>query len=213
MWLIEEKVSNIRTRTWINPSKLPRTREDKIAKNTILILKNEKKSQVNKMKSGFNFWTVNKINKTAHLKDSTILGTQAWKGAAPNLIKIATKNKKLTKSLKPFSKGDNTKLKRKITEAKAWVKKYLIEESLKPLELFKSKRGIKARVLTSRPTQHKIKEEEEETNIKLKKIATKNKKLEGVNQIGEEIKSIVGAWAQKLNLAYLSECNGRTFKH
>lgn len=100
-----------------------------------------------------------------------------------------------------------------MTEAKACVRKYLIEESLRPLELFKSKRGIKARVFTSNPTQHKIKEDEEETNIKLKKIITKNNKVEGVNQIGEEIKSIVGAWAQKLNLAYLSKCNGRTSKH
>jgi len=32
----------------------------------------------------------------------------------------------------------------------------------------------------------------------------KNSKLEGVNQIREDKYSIVGAWAQKLKLAYLS---------
>ena len=64
--------------------------------------------------------------------------------------------------------------------------------------------GIKAKVLISNPTQHKTREEEENTNNILKKITNKNAKLEGENQIREEIYSIVGAWAQKLNLAYLS---------
>lgn len=159
---------------------------------------------MSKIKSGLNFWNVSKTNNTLQLRGSTILGTQAWKGAAPSLIKRASKNNKLN-ILPAMSKNEEiTKLNRRITEAKAWVRKYLIVTSLNPFEFLLNNRGIKANVLISNPTQHKTKEEEEDTNNILKKITNKNIKLEGTNQIREEIYSIVGAWAQKLNLAYLS---------
>jgi hypothetical protein len=69
----------------------------------------------------------------------------------------------------------------------------LIETSLSPLEFLLNRRGTKARVLISNPTQHKTKEDEEKTNNILKKMMEKNSKLEGVNQIREERYSIVGA--------------------
>jgi hypothetical protein len=73
------------------------------------------------------------------------------------------------------------------------VRKYLIETSLSPLEFLLNRRGTKARVLISNPTQHKTKEDEEKTNNILKKMMEKNSKLDGVNQIREERYSIVGA--------------------
>jgi len=86
-----------------------------------------------------------------------------------------------------------TKLSKRTTDARAWVRKYLIETSLSPLEFLLNRRGTKAKVLISKPTQHRTKEDEEKTNNMLKKMAEKNNKLEGVNQIREEIYSIVGA--------------------
>ena len=204
IWLIEEKVRSIRTRTWLRPSTLPTNNELKIAKKISFTLKKEKKSEVSKIKSGLSFCNVSKINKTPQLKGSTILGTQAWKGAAPSLINKANRNNRLNMAPAVLKSGEMTKLSRRITEARAWVRKYLIATSLNPFEFLFNNRGIKANVLISNPTQHKTKEEEENTNSILKKITSKNSKLEGTNQIREEIYSIVGAWAQKLNLAYLS---------
>jgi len=203
MWLIEEKVIILRTRTWTTPRNLP-TRTEEITLKKIRSLFKSKKSCDNRIQRGFSFWMVNRKNKTNQLSDSTILGTQAWKGAAPNFTSKAITNRKVKGWSTWPEIGETTKLKRKSTEAKAWVRKYLIEESLKPLEFSLSKRGMKAKVLISNPTQHKINEEEEITNTNLNKIIKRNKKIEGENKIREEIESIVGAWAQKLNLAYLS---------
>lgn len=175
-----------------------------MAKKINFKLEKEKKFQVSKINSGLSFWNVSKTNKIPQVKGSTILGTQAWKGAAPSLINRATRNNSLETWPSRLKRGEITKLNRRATEARAWVRKYLIETSLSPLEFLLNRRGTKARVLISNPTQHKTKEDEEKTNNILKKMMEKNSKLEGVNQIREERYSIVGAWAQKLKLAYLS---------
>jgi len=95
IWLIEEKVRSKRTRTWVNPNTLPTNNELKIAKKISFNLEKEEKFQVSKINKGLSFWNVSKTNKIPQVKGSTILGTQAWKGAAPNLINKATRNNSL----------------------------------------------------------------------------------------------------------------------
>lgn len=186
IWLIEEKVIILRTRTWTTPKILP-TRTEQVTLKKIKLLYESKKFRDNKMKRGLSFWIVSKKNKMNQLKDSTILGTHAWKGAAPNFTSRATTTKRIKGWSNCPKTGEITKLKRNKTEARAWVRKYLIEESLRPLEFSLSKRGIKAKVLISSPTQHKINEGEESTNTNLNAIINRKSIREGENKIREEI--------------------------
>ena len=78
-------------------------------------------------------------------------------------------------------------LSKKNTEANAWVKKYLIPESLKPLKFSFKRKGMNPAVFNSKPTQHKIKDEEEATNNNLAPIIREKRKNEGVSRIREEI--------------------------
>lgn len=198
MWLIEEKVNKRKSDVWFNPWIAPTIKETEIINTSnklgllkfIIIIK------------GFIFWTVIKIKKFTQFKDFATLGIQAWKGAAPNLIDKDTISKEENKlfSIKFWVKQAI----KKITEAMACVRKYLIAASLVTEVLLHSIRGIKVRVLSS-SASHLIRSEGELKIIKiLIKIELKKSKTEGENHTGEKVGPIDGAWARKLNLAYLS---------
>lgn len=65
-------------------------------------------------------------------------------------------------------------------------------------------KGINPNVLSSNPNQANRILGEVITKNTLINIDTKNVIKEGENHIGEKVKPIDGAWARKLNLAYLS---------
>jgi hypothetical protein len=68
-----------------------------------------------------------------------------------------------------------------------------MQESLRPLVFSFRIKGIKPKVLSSRPTQHIIKDEDEATKSNLDPIIKEKRRRAGENQIREEIESIVGA--------------------
>lgn len=90
------------------------------------------------------------------------------------------------------------------TEAKVWVKKYLIADSEDVLLLVSIKKGTKTKVFNSNPNQQINKEEEEATKNILKRILIKNNPKAGESHTGKKVEPIDGAWARKLHLAYLS---------
>mgnify|MGYP003329456371 CR=1 FL=1 len=122
------------------------------------------------------------MNKLDQDKASTIPGNQEWNGAAPSLIIILTSNIRFKFTILKGSKI----LKRNRTDAKVWVRKYLIADSLEDL-LFKFKiRGIKAKVFNSNPTHLNIKEGDAITIKVLVIMHIINRIIEGFKNIGKK---------------------------
>lgn len=139
-----------------------------------------------KIKRGLIFWMVKRTNKIIHGKDSTILGIQAWKGAAPNLILILKRIRKSTRNFKfKVSSGNEIAIK-KIIEANVCLKKYLIAFSLLNVLFDLNKRGIKLSVLSSRASQFRKIDALEQTIAILKITDLKNKKSIGDANIWRE---------------------------
>lgn len=166
MFITEENPINLRTLVWATPPQPP-----KIAELRTLTQTSELGSNFVKIIKGIIFWKVKNINKDPQSIILTSLMTQLWNGAAPSLINNPTV-KALLKSNENFIK---TLLKRIIIEAKVWIRKYLIELSLDRLDLYRSKRGRKAKVFSSNPIQHNNKELKDMTIKILKKILNINK--------------------------------------
>lgn len=78
-----------------------------------------------KIRIGAVFWIVAKIKHIGHDKEFIIAGNQKWHGAAPNLIRIAT----ISIAVAWFENSIKIDLKSIIMDARACVKKYLIEAS------------------------------------------------------------------------------------
>lgn len=83
---------------------------------------------------------------------------------------------------------------RNITEARVWVKKYLIADSLSNFPLTISIKGMNAKVFSSNPTQEINSEGAEATKMILPTIEERNKRDEGVKNIGEKDSPIDGVW-------------------
>lgn len=181
-WLIDEKVKISRALVWINPIKPPTSTE-------IIIIKIFKKfswlpdTQISN--KGLIFWTVSKTNKTTHEQDSATVKSQLWKGAAPNLIDNPKNKNKIQILTGPNKLISSPKINK--TEARVWVKKYLIAASDVSLFFLIKSRGIKAKVFNSKPTHLINKEGEDKIIVTLKTILKINNNNEGDKNIGKKV--------------------------
>ena len=181
-WLIEEKVIRARVLVWARPINEPTTKELKTIRWKKLELIWEKLQIINK---GLSFWTVKRTNKGAHAKDSATVTSQLWKGAAPSLIASPNKITVILNSVWRTNRIRPPTI--TITEARVWVRKYLMEDSEVSLFFFERRIGKNARVLSSKPT-HEINRDGEDITKKILEVILRiisNK--EGVSHIREEV--------------------------
>jgi len=134
---------------------------------------------------GLSFWTVKRINKGIHVKDSATVTSHLWKGAAPSLMANPNKTTVILNSAWRINTVRPPTI--TITEARVWVRKYLMEDSEVSLFFLERRMGKNARVLSSNPT-HEIKREGEERTKKILEVILRiiNNK-EGVSHIREEV--------------------------
>jgi hypothetical protein len=119
---------------------------------------------------------VRRVNKGTQPIDSAIEISHLWKGAAPSFT--LNPNKRVS---------DPNPLIRIKSEAKVWVRKYLIEASLESLDFFTSKIGMNAKVFNSNPIHAMNMEGDEITKKILVRILKDIRKIEGENHIREEV--------------------------
>lgn len=107
-------------------------------------------------------------------KPSTNEGIHWWDGAAAIFNRRATETRKLSKNkfLKPRDEEEIS-----MTEAKAWIKKYLIVDSVEYMFFLLIMRGMKAKRLISRPNQA-MNQEFAETVMKTEVIRRKVNTIE-----------------------------------
>lgn len=128
---------------------------------------------------GFTFWMVSRSRRRGHLNPSTMAGIHWWKGAAPILVKSASKIKVIAVGFSWVSRiaGKIIKL-----DATAWTRKYLRALSELYGVFFKIS-GMKDSMFSSMPTQT-INQELAEV-VKIIDTATQimNNEEEGWNKI------------------------------
>ena len=94
------------------------------------------------------FWIVVKIKQKDHGSAFITGGSQKCLGAIPSFIKIL-----INRNIVQFKGVKNIVADRRITDAKAWIKKYFIAASFSWFCLFCRIKGIKEYKLSSRPIQ------------------------------------------------------------
>lgn len=160
-WLIEEKAMSLRSEVWFKPPIAP-TKIDKI----IIVFKKFFLKQKESKIIGASFCQVIKIKAMFQFKPSITFGNQKWKGATPLFIikedaKIKLNKKFLfIKMLCSIFELNKIIANKRVLEANACVRKYLIEASAenKLFEFIES--GIKDKRLISNPIQTLSHEEE-----------------------------------------------------
>lgn len=133
--------------------------------------------------SGAIFWIVIKMKQLFHSNPSITLGNHQWKGEAPLFISngadriifvkwVLFREKRFSRN--PFIKMRNNNL----TEANAWIRKYLRDASVVKILFLFDIIGINDNKLTSRPIQAPN-QELEETVINTPSKSIKRKRIFG----------------------------------